>query len=130
MANTIPLLRLSLAGVWLLTAAATLGYPQAQSIAMLERVGLHGEIAFAALYAGIALDAAMGVLTLINLRTMQKWLWLMQAAVILTYSSIIAIYLPDYALHPFGMLIKNIPLLAILWILWRDANLQKGDHHV
>jgi hypothetical protein len=38
--------------------------------------------------------------------------------------------LPDYALHPFGILIKNIPLLAILWILWRDASLQKGDQHV
>lgn len=130
MAKTIPLLRLTLAGVWLLTAAASLAYPQAQSVAMLERVGLHGKIALAALYAGIALDTAMGVLTLINLRTMQQWLWLMQGAVIVTYSSIIAIYLPDYALHPFGMLIKNIPLLAILWILWRDTSLQTGGQHV
>ena len=130
MANSIPLLRLSLAGVWLLTAAASLAYPQAQSLAMLERVGLHGEIALTALYAGIALDAAIGVLTLINLRTLQKWLWLMQAAVIVTYSIIIALYLPDYALHPFGVLIKNIPLLAILYLLWRESILNNGDQNV
>lgn len=130
MLNHTQLLRLSLAAVWLLTAAASMAYPQAQNLAMLERVGLHGEAALVALYAGILLDAAMGVLTLINLRTMQKWLWLTQGIVIITYSLIIAIYLPDYALHPFGVLIKNIPILAILWILWREAKLQKGEAHV
>ena len=85
--------------------------------------------AFSALYAGITLDAAMGILTLINLRAMQKWLWLAQGIVIVTYSIIIAIYLPEYALHPFGMLIKNIPLLAILWILWRVPNRKAGEQH-
>lgn len=124
------ILRLSLAAVWLLTAAASAAYPQALNLEMLERVGLHGKNALGALYAGIMLDAAMGVLTLLNLRTLQQWLWLTQGIVIITYSLIIAIYLPDYALHPFGMLIKNIPLLAILWILWRAAKLQKGEAHV
>jgi hypothetical protein len=95
-------------------------YPQTQSIAMLERVGLYGTTALCALYAGIGLDATIGILTLINMGTMQKWLWLAQGIVILIYSLIIAIYLPDYALHPFGMLIKNIPILTILWILWRE----------
>lgn len=130
MLNNTQLLRLSLASVWLLTAAASLAYPQAQSLAMLERIGLQGTTALTALYAGITLDAAMGVLTLINLRAMQKWLWLTQAAVIMTYSLIIAVYLPGYALHPFGMLIKNIPLLAILWLMWCEASMKQGDQHV
>lgn len=130
MINHIRLLRLSLACVWLLTAAASLMYPQAQNMAMLERVGLYGTSALSALYAGIALDAAMGVLTLLNLRMMQKRIWLAQGLVIISYSIIIAIYLPDYALHPFGILIKNIPIVAILWILWRETNSEKGDKHV
>ena len=129
MNNNIRLLRLSLASVWLLTAAASWIYPQDQSMALLEPVGLNGTTAFSALYAGITLDAAMGILTLINLRAMQKWLWLAQGIVIVTYSIIIAIYLPEYALHPFGMLIKNIPLLAILWILWRVPNRKAGEQH-
>jgi len=127
--NNIQLLRLSLASVWLLTAAASWIYPQDQSMTLLERVGLNGTTAFSALYAGIMLDVAMGLLTLINLRAMQKWLWLAQGMVIVTYSIIIAIYLPEYALHPFGMLIKNIPLLAILWILWRVSNRKAGEQH-
>lgn len=130
MINHSRVLRLSLACVWLLTAAASLMYPQAQKMAMLERVGLYGTSALSALYAGIALDAAMGMLTLLNLRKMQKWLWLAQGLVIMIYSIIIAIYLPDYALHPFGVLIKNIPILAILWILWREATPGEGDKHV
>lgn len=122
MNNHHTLLRLSVASVWLLSAAASCVYPQGQSMALLERVGLNGTTALSALYAGIAVDTAMGVLTLINLRTMQKWLWLAQGMVIVTYSIIIAIYLPEYAWHPFGVLIKNLPLLAILWIFWREAN--------
>jgi hypothetical protein len=128
--NSCILLRLALASVWLLSAIASLYYPHAQSMALLERTGLSGAAAYSALYAGIALDAAMGLLTLANLRGLQKWLWLAQGIVIVTYSVIIALYLPEYALHPFGVLIKNIPLLAILLILWRVSRLYKGASYV
>jgi hypothetical protein len=128
--NNCTLLRLSLASVWLLSAAASVVYPQAASMALLERVGLHGIAAYSALHAGIVLDAAMGVLTLLNLRAQQKWLWLAQGGVIVAYSLIIAVCLPEYALHPFGVLVKNIPLLVILWMLWREANLAMGEQHV
>lgn len=130
MNNDLRLLRWSLAAVWLLTAIASWLYPQAQSLALLQRAGLGGVAAVSALYTGVALDALLGVLTLTNLRAMQKWLWLAQGVVIITYSSIIAVYLPEYALHPFGMLIKNLPLLAILWILWRKDSQKKGTANV
>lgn len=122
------LLRLSVAAVWLLTAAASLAYPHDQSIALLERVGLRGNIADMALYAGIAMDVLMGVLSLLNFRSLQKWLWPLQGGVIIVYSLIIAVCLPDYALHPFGVLIKNLPILAILWLLWCEA--KQGDANV
>ena len=122
------LLRLSVAAVWLLTAAASLAYPHEQSIALLERVGLRGNIADMALYAGIAMDVLMGVLSLLNFRSLQKWLWPLQGGVIIVYSLIIAVCLPDYALHPFGVLIKNLPILAILWLLWCDT--KQGEAHV
>ncbi len=121
MMRTETLLRLSLAAVWLLSALASWQYPEAQSMAMLARVGLLGTAAHAALYAGIALDALMGVLTLLPRLATRRWLWLAQGAVMITYSIIIMIYLPEQAWHPFGALIKNIPLLAILWILLRGA---------
>lgn len=130
MNNPMYLLRMSLACVWLLTAVASWLYPQAQNLTLLQAVGLEGEQALLALYSGIMLDALMGVLTLLNPRTMQPWLWLTQAVVILFYSLIIALYLPDYAWHPFGILIKNIPILIILWLLWQNVKSNKGDKHV
>lgn len=122
MKHNLKILRLSLASVWLLTALASWHYPQAESLALIERTNLGGSTAIIALYAGIAIDTTMGLLTLVNLRALQKWLWLAQAMVIISYSVIIAIFLPEYALHPFGVLIKNLPMLAILWILWRDPD--------
>jgi DoxX-like family len=124
------LLRGSLAAVWLLTALASWLYPQAQSLDLLQRTGLSGTSAISALYAGMALDALMGVLTLLKLHALQKWLWLAQGVVTITYSTIVALYLPEYALHPFGVLIKNLPLLAILWILWRADSAMKGAANV
>ena len=121
MNHKLKILRLSLASVWLLTALASWHYPQTASIALLERVGLSGSTAIVALYAGIAIDTMMGLLTLVNMRAMQKWLWFAQGMVIITYSVIIVIFLPEYALHPFGVLIKNLPMLAMLWILWRES---------
>ncbi len=121
MRRTDDILRLALAAVWLLSALASWRYPEAQSLALLDRIGLTGEEARAALYAGITLDALMGLLTLLPRLGAQKWLWLSQGTIILGYSLIIIVWLPEYALHPIGALIKNIPLLAILWIFLRKA---------
>lgn len=80
MNNNCKLLRLALASVWLLSAIASIYSPQAQNMALLERTGLSGAAAHSALYAGRALDAAMGLLTLVNLRALQKWYGLLRAS--------------------------------------------------
>lgn len=130
MVSNYTILRMALASVWLLTALVSWRHPQAQSLSLIEQIGLTGNIARYALHAGIIVDAVMGVLTLLHLHAMQKWLWPAQGMVIITYSIIIAIYLPEYAWHPFGILIKNIPLLAMLWILWHKDCKRKHDDFV
>jgi hypothetical protein len=86
------------------------------SVAMVERTGLHGPLAAAAVYTGALVDAAFGVATLVVRRA--RWLWIAQAAVILAYSAIIAVALPEYLVHPFGPLTKNLPILAVLAMLY------------
>lgn len=108
MRRTDDFLRMALAAVWLLSALASWRYPEAQSMVLLDRVGLTGKAARAALYAGITVDALMGLLTLLPRLATHAWLWLGQGIVILAYSIIILIWLPEYAWHPFGALIKNI----------------------
>jgi len=38
--------------------------------------------------------------------------------VVLTYTVILSIHLPEFWLHPFGPLAKNLPFLAVLWLMY------------
>lgn len=115
MAWALPLLRVALAAVWIVTGLLSLGiYPVEQSLAMLNRVGLHGLHADAALYGAALLDISLGIATL---WTPGRWLWRMQMALIAAYNLIISIFLPEYWLHPFGPVLKNMPILALLLVL-------------
>lgn len=112
------LLRCCLAIVWLATAVVSaLIHPAQDSLAMLARVGLDGWPATAALYGAAALDAVLGIACIVRPR---RALWLVQAALILGYSAVIAACLPEYLWHPFGPLLKNLPILAILLILFAE----------
>jgi DoxX-like family len=109
------LIRYTLAIVWLATGALSLGvFPQSESLMLLGHVGLHNQAALIALYGSAIFDMTLGVLTLTYLSTM---LWRIQAMLIIGYSIIIAIYLPWYWLHPFGPVLKNLPILLLLWLL-------------
>jgi hypothetical protein len=48
----------------------------------------------------------------------RRWLYLLQIATIVGYTAIITVALPHYWLHPFGPLLKNLPMLAMLGALW------------
>ena len=112
----LPVLRASVALVWIVSGAVSLGlYPVADSFAMLGRVGLTGASAVAALYGAALLDIALGVASLALRR--RRWLWRAQLAVIVIYSAIIAWRLPELWLHPFGPLLKNLPMLAAIALL-------------
>jgi uncharacterized protein YbjT (DUF2867 family) len=109
----LPLLRAAVAIVWIVTAIVSFGvYPVAESYALLARVGITGALAPIALYGSAALDLAFGV-GIYVLRD-RRWLWRAQAALIVGYSVIIALWLPELWLHPFGPLLKNLPMLAVI----------------
>jgi uncharacterized protein YbjT (DUF2867 family) len=111
-----PLLRWSVALVWIITAVVSLGlYPVADSFALLARAGVPPALQPLALYGAALLDLAFGVLCVLPRRP--RWLWLAQIALIAGYTAIISARLPEYWLHPYGPLSKNVPMLAVLWWL-------------
>ena len=79
------------------------------------RLGLHGGWASLMLYGAAGLDLALGVATLVWHR---RLLWVLQGGLILLYTVLISLYLPDFWLHPFGPILKNVPMLAAIWMLW------------
>ena len=109
----LPLLRAAIAAVWIFSGIVSLGLsPVQESMTMLARVGLASPLA---LYGAAALDIALGFA--IYLVRRRRWLWRMQIALILGYSAIIAVWLPELWLHPFGPLLKNLPMLAAILVL-------------
>ena len=121
-----PILRLSVAAVWIVTGIVSLGlFPVDESLALLARTGLHGTPARVALYGAAVLDLALGIAVLC---WRSPWLWRAQLVLILGYTAIISWKLPEFWLHPYGPISKNLPMLALLWLLHEyDRPPQRGS---
>jgi hypothetical protein len=112
----LPLLRVAVAMVWLTAGIVSAGiFPVEESLALLARTGITGPAAQLALYGAAALDFAIGIATLVLPR--RRWLWSLQLALILGYTAVITVALPEQWLHPFGPVVKNLPMLAAIWLL-------------
>jgi hypothetical protein len=112
----LPLMRFAVATVWIVTGILSLGiYPVDASYALLARVGLAGWAATVALYGAALLDLVLGIATLVLRRRIG--LWRLQMAIIVGYTLIITFALPEFWLHPFGPVLKNVPLLAAIVLL-------------
>jgi len=116
-------MRYAVAAVWLATGCIVLWlYPVSESIKLVNRVGLQDDWAYMAIYSGAILDIFIGFLTLIR---PSKKLWATQLAITIAYSICIAISLPEFLIHPFGPILKNIPFMLMLWLLYRHT-----DEHI
>lgn len=115
----LPLLRASIALVWLFTAyVSAFAWPVADSLDLLARSGVPTVLGPLMLYGASALDALLGMATLALPRKWRGKLWLAQMALIVFYSIVIAWRLPEFVWHPYGPLSKNLPMLAALWLLY------------
>lgn len=115
----LPVLRAAVALVWIWTGIVSLGlYPVQDSDGLLARVGLQGVAATIALYGAAALDLLLGVATWFAPGRWRRWVWAMQLALIAGYTVLITIFLPEYWLHPYGPLTKNLPMMAAIALLW------------
>ncbi|MDR1462757.1 MAG: SDR family oxidoreductase [Azoarcus sp.] len=107
-----PMLIGVLAAIWLLTAFVSAGiFPITESLELLRPFGLTGTAALATLALATAFDALMGILTLI--RPGRK-LWLFQFALVAAYTLAICWRLPEFLLHPFGPVLKNLAIAALI----------------
>ncbi len=124
----LPLLRFSVALVWIATGViSAFIYPAAKSYKLLAQTGITGPLAPVILYGAAFLDLALGLAMLANYRV--KMVGIVQIVVILVYTAIITLKLPELWLHPFGPVTKNIPLLAaiVMIVLATDErNKRKG----
>jgi uncharacterized protein YbjT (DUF2867 family) len=113
----LPVLRVSIALVWIVSGIVSLGiYPVEESYALLARAGIGGWLAPVFLYGAAVMDLVFGIAILVLPH--RRLLWLAQIVVIVVYTVIITFKLPEFWLHPYGPVVKNLPLLAAIWLLY------------
>lgn len=121
------ILILSLAFVWLWSGIQPIIFKTQFSLNLLQQVGIHStQIQWLLLIASSVLDCAFGVLCVTKMR-FQAAFWLIQWVTVLIYSLILAFRLPEMWMHPFAPLIKNVPILAILYFLFQQNYQEKSS---
>lgn len=107
--------RAVLALLWLASGIIPLFfYPHESSFALLAPLGLHGEMALVTLIGASCIDILLGLATLLY---PSKRLWIAQILLVILYSALISFFLPEFLWHPFAPILKNLPVLAILFSL-------------
>jgi uncharacterized protein YbjT (DUF2867 family) len=111
-----PMLRLSIASVWLIAGVISLWvYPREASENLLVRSGFSRETAPVLLSFLAIADIGLG------LGTWMKWhlrlISIIQLSLILGFSMVIAVMLPEFVIHPFGAVVKNFPLFVATLVM-------------
>lgn len=113
----LPALRWSIVAVWLATAIVSFGlYPVEASYDLLARTGIPPSLQPLMLYGAASFDLLLGLG--IAFLPRRRLLWLAQLGLIGFYTIVIAWKLPEFLLHPYGPLTKNLPMLAAIWLLY------------
>ena len=110
------MLRLSVAFMWLYTALITALLPQASGVLnLLARCGFEGRAGVVVMIASCTLNGVLGALML---RRPAPWVWPLQIGAVLGYTLTAALNMPELTIDHCGPLVKNVPVLAVLLLLW------------
>lgn len=106
----IPVLRYALALLWIWSGlTSALFFPESESLDLLAATGITGSAAPWVLYGAAALDVVLGVALLARFHVVLVGLF--QLLAMLAYTAVITVSLPEFWLHPFAPIAKNIPII-------------------
>ena len=112
--------RLSLSFLWIFTGISSTFFVKDIGYEVLANGGITGPLADLTILSGSILDVGIGIWLLLGWRL--KACYLMQMAVIATYTLLLTVIEPSYWLHPFGPLTKNIPVLVFVYYLYIEES--------
>ncbi len=110
-----PLLRVTLASLWLLSGLAGFVVPLDQSQAVLARAGIAPTHAAPLIYGASVFDIALGMALALRFRPVSIGALMLLS--LLAYTIFLGAALPHLWLDPFGGLIKNIALIPALLVM-------------
>jgi uncharacterized protein YbjT (DUF2867 family) len=118
------MLRASVAALWLATALISALLPHESGVLnLLARCGFDGDAGVAMLVASCSLNTLLGISIL---RRPGPWTYAVQIGAVLGYTLTAAINMPELTIDHCGPLLKNLPLLAMLMLLWLATPARDG----
>ncbi len=119
-------LRAALAFMWIYTALISALWPQSSGVmSLLARCGFEGEAGVAMLLASCTLNTALGIATLWRPGTA---LYALQSAAVIGYTTTAALNMPELTLDHCGPLVKNLPVLGLVLLLWMSMKPPGAAH--
>jgi uncharacterized protein YbjT (DUF2867 family) len=110
------LLRASVATLWLITALVSALLPHESGVLqLLARCGFEGDVGVAVLVASCTLNTLLGISVL---HRPGAWTYAVQIGAVLGYTLTAAFNMSELTIDHCGPLLKNLPLLAMLTLLW------------
>ena len=115
------LLRFSLVAVWLFTAVASIVELDGQSSRVLAEAGVASPLWLVRclIIGGAAADLVIGLALWCRPGRISYFSAL---ALLLVMTAVATLLQPSLWLHPLGPLLKNLPIAALLWYLYRRTN--------
>lgn len=107
---------LAISFIWIWSGVSSL-ISWDESISLMKEIGANDKYAILFIYLGSIADILLGCG--IFWKKWQRQVLIIQILFISIYTVILSIFAPHYWLHPFGLLSKNIPLIALSFYLYR-----------
>lgn len=108
-----PMLRISIALLWIMSGVLSISIAKETSYLLLKQIGLTALAAQVVLYSSSLLDIILGLWMLLNWRI--ALVGALQISFTLIYMLIISFTLPEFWLHPFAPILKNVVLIIATW---------------
>lgn len=116
-----PLLRICLAIMWIMSALTSALWAREISYQLLDSIHLAKATQPFFLYMASLLNLGIGLALLINYKTRLNCI--LQVGLVGIYTIIISLWLPAFWLEPFGSVVKNLPIMvSILMLYLKESN--------
>lgn len=108
--------------IWLYSGVISLSF-QDIGLNLLAQMGFNHYFSLWLLYSASCLDILFAIIIMTNLRQ-NPLLWLIQLICVIIYNVLMVVLLPktllmEQLIHPFAPIIKNIPIMALLFYLYQ-----------
>lgn len=117
--------RVSLAILWVFTGITSEFFAKDIGFEVLSSAGITGQFASVLISLGSLADVVVGLWVLFGVKL--RLCYLVQMVLIVGYSILLSFIAPDFWLHPFGPITKNIPILVFIYYLYQEQRI-KTNH--